>query len=687
MTTYHTNDFTVNIYQGENPITGTLLSTQTVTPATTSGMMEVTLDNPLTIDFTQNLWITLTTTGTYVKTACSIAEPNDRWVLSNGEWVDVATLNEDLVGYGWMIRGYVEDLDANAFTWTSETGIVPPYTIENLSPETTYIVKVKASCGTDWKWAQFTTVSPSDKPFDLATTEISATKATLSWTGYQDSYNLQYREVPGLTDFDDSSMSGWTTIDADGDGYTWVLGSECGGIYLNEGGSLAGSGHNASQDLVTSGSYSNVTGVGALTPDNYLVSPKVTLGGSISFWAQAQDAKYPAEHFGVAVSTTGNTDAADFTTIQEWDMTAKAAGANAKAGTTRSGNRAQGTWYKFTVDLSTYSGQGYVAIRHFDCTDQFMLNIDDIVITQPGDDPWTIVNDINVTSYELTGLTPQSNYEWQVQGIFDDEAKGTTEWVDGPYFTTQVLNTIALADDDSDAAEKNSEIIAAYDGKACDVTLTGRTLYKDGLWNTICLPFDVTIEDSPLAGATAKTLSSASTSTSALYGTHIDLAFGEAVSTLEAGKPYIIKWDAAENIVAPVFEDVLIKAESDRTISMDNGNVKFIGYYDAMPITPADDNIFYMKAGKDEEGNDITKLVRTANNRTLRTCRAYFKFSEEAAKLMFALNGDDEATGIVDLDREATTNSGWYTVDGKKLDKQPTRKGVYIQNGRAVVIK
>ena len=36
--------------------------------------------------------------------------------------------------------------------------------------------------------------------------------------------------------------------------------------------------------------------------------------------------------------------------------------------------------------------------------------------------------------------------------------------------------------------------------QTCDVVLTGRTLYKDGKWNTLCLPFDVTIADSPLAG-------------------------------------------------------------------------------------------------------------------------------------------------------------------------------------------
>lgn len=157
--------------------------------------------------------------------------------------------------------------------------------------------------------------------------------------------------------FDDSTMEGWTQIDADGDGYGWEIGSN----------TLPGAyGHNSSDDFVTSASYKS--GVGALHPDNYLVSPQIPLGGSITFYSCAQDASWAAEHFGVAVSTTGNIDPANFTTIQEWTMTS---------------GRAQGAWFEYTVDLSAYGGQtGYVAIRHFNCSDQFYLNIDDITITR-----------------------------------------------------------------------------------------------------------------------------------------------------------------------------------------------------------------------------------------------------------------------------------------------------------------
>ena len=179
--------------------------------------------------------------------------------------------------------------------------------------------------------------------------------------------------IPGgqFFDFEDSTMEGWTTIDADGDGFTWMVASEL---------MSTGYGHDGSTDCVLSQSYSNTYGV--LYPDNYLVSPTkidAHAGAAISFWACGQDASYAAEHFGVAVSTGSNTNAADFTTIQEWTMTAKRTLNTAK--TEIRGTRTQGTWYQYTVDLSDYAGQEiWVALRHFNCSDEFYLDVDDITL-------------------------------------------------------------------------------------------------------------------------------------------------------------------------------------------------------------------------------------------------------------------------------------------------------------------
>ena len=328
------------------------------------------------------------------------------------------------------------------------------YLMEELTPNTTYTVKVRANCGegdfSDWtSEISFTTEPSCYAPTDLAASDLTPVSAKISWTSENENIEMHYRELTDPNnDFDASSLKNWKSIDADGDGYGWVVGAEAPGIYHNTTAVVTGNGHNGSHDFVISGSYSNATGA-ALTPDNYLVSPQINLGGSITFWAQAQDASWPSEHFGVAVSTTGNA-ASDFTTIQEWTMTAKGTGAKANPGTTRSGNRDTGNWYEYTVDLSDYAGEtGYVAIRHFDCTDQFLLNVDDITIVQPNyvEPEWIDVD--NVTNpYTLAGLQPETCYEVEVRancGTEDGYSSWTWAWFLTPSACDAPTDLVATA--------------------------------------------------------------------------------------------------------------------------------------------------------------------------------------------------------------------------------------------------
>ena len=128
----------------------------------------------------------------------------------------------------------------------------------------------------------------------------------------------------------------------------------------------------------------------------------------------------------------------------------------------------------------------------------------------------------------------------------------------GGAVTQSPYNYVPLAD-----ASNNSSKISDFNSKACDVTLKGRTLYRDGAWNTLCLPFEVTLEGSPLEGAEARTLSSANLSDGTLT-----LNFSEPVTTLAAGTPYIIKWDEGA-------ADFVIRSQGDWNTfaqNVNNGN-------------------------------------------------------------------------------------------------------------------
>ena len=48
---------------------------------------------------------------------------------------------------------------------------------------------------------------------------------------------------------------------------------------------------------------------------------------------------------------------------------------------------------------------------------------------------------------------------------------------------------------------------------------------------------------------------------------------------------------------------------------------------------------------------------------------------------------DDETTKIANTNITNLTNGNWYDLNGRKLDKMPTKKGVYLFNGRKVVVK
>ena len=165
-----------------------------------------------------------------------------------------------------------------------------------------------------------------------------------------------------------------------------------------DGRSAAWSGNSYQKTLPQSYISGTSSGAGtAVTPDNYLVSPQVRLGGSISFYAGARNTSYCAEKFSVMVSTTGNTNPASFTTVATYTLTLSAAGYNSSP---------------YTVDLSAYSGMGYVAIRHFDCYDQWFICVDNITIVE-GEDQSTGTGNYNYGETCHVTATPNSGYYFQ----------------------------------------------------------------------------------------------------------------------------------------------------------------------------------------------------------------------------------------------------------------------------------
>ena len=282
-----------------------------------------------------------------------------------------------------------------------------PYTLENLEDDTEYewqVQGINAGCDggvTEWsEIATFTTLNACADITNLMLDDLTATSMTLSWTGVQDSYRVQYRIAEGVNPkffYDPANEQGdWTTDNLE-----------------------------ASSGWETLSGY--FTFIYTSNPPQTLISPELTdipSNSILAFDYVAYDATYP-ETFKVGFSTTDNS-VESFT----W------------------GDEVTATNVQFlTYTVSVPDGAKYFAIQ---CTsdDQYALILDDFAIgaeyAEAGEWNYITVTEPTVT---IDGLNGQTTYDVFVQGICGEDEY--TAQVGGQVTTpkqTTVTQTIALGE-------------------------------------------------------------------------------------------------------------------------------------------------------------------------------------------------------------------------------------------------
>ena len=260
--------------------------------------------------------------------------------------------------------------------------------------------------------------------------------------------------------------------------------------------------------------------------------------------------------------------------------------------------------------------------------------------------------------------------------------------------TVNITDVFTLANEDD-----NSSVINGADGNLAIVTLGNRTLFRDAAWNTLCLPFGVCDGDADndhpaaeggidgksftgtqLQGATVMELDTRTgiyTHDTGLDDKTLYLNFRE-VKEIVAGTPYIIKWDADAPIENPVFNSVTID-KTMHDVAFTGGSFK--GTYANQTFAADTPGILFLGASN--------TLYWPQAGATIGACRAYFDLGVASSVRAFHLNfGDEEATGISLTPTKGEENDeGWYDLSGRKLQGKPIKKGVYIQNGKKVVVK
>ena len=226
---------------------------------------------------------------------------------------------------------------------------------------------------------------------------------------------------------------------------------------------------------------------------------------------------------------------------------------------------------------------------------------------------------------------------------------------------------------------------------------------------TICLPFD--FSKANFDNETFGTLNYVDEN----QETHQLVAHMTPVTELQANTPYYFEPTATtatpanQDYTEIVFDDVTIVA--DNAGSSTTGDWTIVGNYDRVKwTTDTTDPLYssthaaelgraygYAKKTKTVDGvtyqeGQFVKLGDGAHTRAFRAYMLAPATTDSPDLLPDAIDvvwdNEDGTTGVNEVKEVNEVNdNSWYTLDGRKLSGRPTQKGLYINNGRKVVIK
>ena len=237
-------------------------------------------------------------------------------------------------------------------------------------------------------------------------------------------------------------------------------------------------------------------------------------------------------------------------------------------------------------------------------------------------------------------------------------------------------------------------------------------IYVNGKASTVYLPFSIAYEK--LSGGTFNTFTRVDETTDPWTVVYTEVTSGN----IAANKPYIFLPDGSNGgkITVNNGVDEKITVSTVNQQSTTQGDWKFIGTYKRIKWThdksdpeytadrEAEIGSVYGFAAEEKSGATIGEFVKVGNNVWINPMRAYLKRSTTTARAMtpgaqteqlpekmkvVIVRADGSLTKVGTLDTRTGEISldEWYSLDGRRLSSKPTTKGVYINNGKTVVIK
>ena len=371
--------FTLMVYQtnpGIEPTTNDMIY-QFTYPVNASGYNTLPIYDQLPLNDSKDLWIVFSCSDIAYPAAGTAftGDPNGSLVNLSGQWMPIYEASESL-NYTWMIK-----TTTSATVPALTVGIVGP--TEAMNGETVTFTAAGRT-NTTYSWS-FDGGDPATATGQTVTTTFATGgNHTVTLTGTNNGETAtathtihitvcETQNLPWSCGFESSdNLDCWKFIDQDGDGYGWDLSAWSGNSnYVHTG-----------SGVVASASFIN--NIGALSPDNWMITPKLSIpanGATLSYWIGPVDPNYYQEYYSVLVSTTGN-NPADFTN------------------TIHAGTVDQASWAKKSYSLAGFAGQEiYIAFRHHNINDMFWMLIDDIAVTAGNTASISEVENANVVLY------------------------------------------------------------------------------------------------------------------------------------------------------------------------------------------------------------------------------------------------------------------------------------------------
>ena len=248
-----------------------------------------------------------------------------------------------------------------------------------------------------------------------------------------------------------------------------------------------------------------------------------------------------------------------------------------------------------------------------------------------------------------------------------------------------VINKNALVLDDKD--ENLDQNISDRDGDKRVFVAFGSRVLKAKQWNTLVLPFATSVGE--LSNAFDYAVVDMLDETNAKPEVvSIGLAFGN----IPANTPFLIQpKDNIDLADGYFFTKTIVYSENPEAV--DQAGHRLIGTYKGHLVTPEDKSEMYYSP-------TVNSFVTAGNPAgvAVNPMRAYLKDDNAGTPNEVRYisiqdpDGEENITAIgevtVDTDTEAEVNAeGWYNVQGMKLNAAPTQKGIYIKDGKKVLVK